>query len=293
MGPRGIYSHSGRFTTGGIIRGLITGGLVGLMLGFIYPYVILYIPVVGSISFIISGGFGLVVGAVIGMALKRGKVRNLGVAALTALPAIAVAYYLSWVVWVYAFLHQRDADVPLLGLLLQPSALWEVIQRINEVGAWTVKGTTPTGAVLWVLWAAEATLVIGAAIFGAVTAVNHPFCENCDVWSEESKGVAVLGGEDPKALKERLMSDKLIPALEGLGPPSANDNRYAVLDLQSCPSCKAFHTLSAGLVVKKGNKTERAELMSKVLISTTEAEGIRALGLRLAGAPAAGSASAA
>src|SRR5262249_44091916 len=117
------YQHSGLFSPVGVLKALVVGLLVSVPAAFVYSYAIVYIPIVGIISFVLTGGFALAVGAAVGALLRSGKVRNQAVAVGTALPVGLFALWAAWVTWVYALLNRSDANVDLLDLALDPVGL--------------------------------------------------------------------------------------------------------------------------------------------------------------------------
>jgi len=73
----------------------------------------------------------------------------------------------------------------------------------------------------------------------------EPFCESCDIWTDESQGALLCGVEDPMKLKAELESEKY-NALNELPPPGANEGHALVrLDLHKCPRCFNSNYLTA------------------------------------------------
>ncbi len=270
------YRHSGRFSPGGIVGALGLGLPAAVLMAFVYAYAIVYIPIIGIVSFILTGGFAAVVGAVVGLMLHTGKVRNTLVSYLTALPVALVALWASWVAWVYALLRRGDAEISLLGLTLDPVGLWQVIGVINEKGAWSFKGATPTGGVLWFLWACEALIIVGVSMAMAEGMVAEPFCEDCQTWCEEQKSFALLGPATQEELVPRLELSDFV-ALKGL--PAATASAFTRLDLHQCTQCRATLTLTgkAITVTQKGGKTETDEkdLFRLLKLSTSQLASLK------------------
>src|SRR5688572_3905604 len=171
------YRHSGRFSPPGALIGLAGGLLAGVALAFAYAYSLAYIPIVGIVTFILSAGFGALVGFVTGRLLRVGHVRNNAVTTIVTLTVALVAFYMSWVAWIHAIAGRADADIPLAEIASQPALVWELVQEINKVGAWSLKGFTPTGTFLWILWAIEACLIV-VPVFLVTSAMlgGRPYC---------------------------------------------------------------------------------------------------------------------
>lgn len=286
------YKHSGQFSISGLLFGLVVGTLIACLAGFIYAYLILYIPFI-YINFFITAGFGGIAGGAAAMLLKKRHVRSTPVALAVTLAVTTLAYYFSWTVWMWAAMRRGDADLgfaQLVGLALQPGFAWELVTKINEVGAWSIRSYIPTGAALWGAWAIEAAIVYGVSLMVAFNAMEEePYCESCAVWCEKKAGVLKAATQNVDEFRQR-MEAKDFRYLEGLGAPSADCADWQQVDIFSCPKCANLNTLEAKRItvtVEKDKKKEQsADLMSHLLLSVSEAEALRKLGERMNAAPA-------
>ena len=77
------YRHSGRFPLPGVALSLVAGTAAGVILAFVYAYLVLYIPLAGYLTFILTAGFGGLAGGATGVLLHWQKVRNNAVALST------------------------------------------------------------------------------------------------------------------------------------------------------------------------------------------------------------------
>ncbi|MFT3769647.1 MAG: hypothetical protein QM820_29780 [Minicystis sp.] len=260
------YRHSGRYSPGAVVKALAAGLGASLLLAFVYSYIIVYIPIVGVITFILTAGFGALSGFAVGHLLHAGKVRNQIVTLATAVPVALFALWAAWVTWVYAIMHRADVDVGLVDLAANPGALWKLINIINEKGAWNLKGFTPTGGLLWGLWALEAAIIVGVIVLVAYEMVNVPFCEQCDRWCAEHKAMATLGSTTKEALAPRLERGDYTVLRE---TPLVSGLAFTRLDLHQCPECHGTATLSASSVtisVKKGKQETSETVLFKYLL---------------------------
>lgn len=286
------YKHSGAFTLQGIVLGILVGLAAGIPLAFAYAYLILYIPLVGYITFLFSAAFGALVGIATTMGLKWRKVRNVPVAFAAAAVTSLVAFYASWSAWIYALLRRANMDVELTPILFQPDVLWQLIVRVNGVGAYTIRSWTPTGTALWIFWSLEALLIVGLALLLAVKFMrDEPFCEACGNWCKGQEGIARVASGDTAELKQRLEA-KDLTILQNLGAAPAGAAEWFRLDLHACPSCKMTNTLSVKTVKlkidKQGKSEESAEdTIDMLLLGPTETELVRRLGEKQTGAAAA------
>ena len=69
------YQHSGRVGAVGIPLMVVIGGISSIVLGVVYTYILAWIPII-YVSFLATGGFGVVLGLAAGWSGRLGKVRN-------------------------------------------------------------------------------------------------------------------------------------------------------------------------------------------------------------------------
>jgi len=271
------YNPSGALSPVSIILAGLYGVGGGAVLGAVYGYLTQYNPFI-YINFLASAGFGFLLGYLGWLAAKQGRTRSPLFAGLLGLITGGLGLYLGWVFWVAALFGRGDETM----WFIFPWQLWEVIEVINREGAWNLKGTTPTGIALWLIWGAELVVVMGLAAFTAYSqAADTPFCEKCSAWA-----IAVFTGrrygpsQDLDGLRRRLETGDLgvfakLPAAEG--------NELTSVDLQACPTCKQRGFLSVEKVVvstnKKGERKEdKTKLLRHLIMQGASLEAARALG---------------
>ena len=191
------YQPSNKMPLGGVLLFLLGGVLMAALLAFVYIYAIWYIPFV-YINFFICLGFGLVLGGVLMLLAKAGKLRSpTGVGLLAALVGLA-AIYLEWSLYLTLLFNSEttgtgpNADTStsfsaglFANVLTHPGAMWEAINKLNESGSWSLKGATPTGVFLWVVWLIELAIIIGGAYWLARSQADEPFSELANEWADE------------------------------------------------------------------------------------------------------------
>ncbi|MGY3088722.1 hypothetical protein ACVWYF_001762 [Hymenobacter sp. UYAg731] len=191
------YQPSNKMPLGGVLLFLLGGAVAAAVLAFVYIYAIWYIPFV-YINFFLCLGFGLVLGGVLMLLARAGKLRSpKGVAALAVLVGLA-ATYLEWTVYLTLLFNSettgtgRNADTStsfsprlFVDVLTHPGAMWNAIGKINETGTWSLKGATPSGAFLWFVWVVELLIIIGGAYLLARSQADEPFSELTNEWAEE------------------------------------------------------------------------------------------------------------
>src|SRR5512140_1469957 len=143
--PGTLYRPSGKFGLSSLLWTPLFGIPAAVAVAAAYAYATLYIPLFGVGSVLLTAGFGLLVGVIAAAGIGRGKARHPGLATLLGLGVGLVALYASWAVWIFAFFRRSGAEVALADLLLQPGPLWRIIGAVNAQGAWSIKGSTPTG----------------------------------------------------------------------------------------------------------------------------------------------------
>ena len=191
------YQPSNKMPLGGVLLFLLGGVLAAAVLAFVYIYAIWYIPFV-YINFFLCLGFGLVLGGTLMLLAKAGKLRSpTGVGLLALLVGLA-AVYLEWSVYLTLLFNSettgtgRDADTStsfsasLFGdVLTHPGAMWNAISKINETGTWSLKGATPSGLFLWLVWLVELVIIVGGAYLLAKSQADEPFSELANEWADE------------------------------------------------------------------------------------------------------------
>lgn len=276
-----VYKHSGHAPIGGILLSAIVGVTAGSILAVVYAYSIAYIPLVGYFTFLLSIGFGVAIFICTALGLKMGKVRNGTVAAVVGLAVGLISFYISWAVWVYATMRRADIELSLIALIVQPNVLWDLVTTINEVGAWSIKSMTPTGAVLWAFWGFEALLIIGPSLLVA-NANSDPFCERCNNWCSKEQSIKerALGDVDRGVLTDPK-NWRGLRMLDRLSPRTADDTRWLRFDLHVCePQCRKTQALDVVQVsIQRDSdgktKEDTQSILHGLLLSNAEVDRLR------------------
>ena len=152
--PDLYYRHSGAFSPGGVFFALVVGLLIGALLAWLYAWFIHWDP---FIYFNLAAGFifGALVGWISEQRLISSKCRSAPVTVIVALLVGLGSYYLSWAVW----LHVVIDEVSTLQFL-RPGYMLAGMLAVNEHGVWNYHGSVVKGGFLWVVWVAEAALVL-------------------------------------------------------------------------------------------------------------------------------------
>ncbi len=267
------YSHSGAVGVPGLLFVLFGGTLAAAILGTIYGYATYYIPFI-YISFLLTIGFGLGTGFIVGFCGKLGKIRNNIVMLFMGIFFGLLGLYCCWVVWLLA---SSKHEV----LIFNPRTIFAVMQEITKGGAWSIFSFTPTGFWLYSVWTIEALIIVGICIF-TVLAVSAavPFCERCNNWVETiytSYPLSLIA--DPEEFVEHLENENY-ECLKRLSKADRLSTNFTEVEIQRCPECgeSAFLTVkSVNLITDSDGKEQKNEdvLVNNLIIKSENCNNIK------------------
>jgi len=245
------YRHSGNYSAAGLLVAVLVAGALAAALSPIYALALYFIPL-AFINCFVTFAYGLALGSGTGYGFRLGKVRSTGLAIIAALVIGVIADYFGWVAWFLVAKHR---------FLWQPSDLISVFRILAEKGSWSIGGSIPTGALLYVIWAAE---LLAIAVFSALAAHQsldqQVFCESCHDWLPKPKTIGPLAPIQPGQTAH--VSADLIKSLQ----PITNTPVATFVELRSCNKCQRFSvytvTLTTTSIGKDGKRsTQRAVLV--------------------------------
>lgn len=282
------YQHSGRFSLGGVLIGLLVGTAGSILLAYAYGRGIIVIPEVHLAAFA-TFFFGALIGSVTGWGLILGKVRNRNAAIVVSALTSIIGLYSSWAVWI-ANIYRRGSGkyVSWGSVASRPGTVWAFMKWINRYGTWGLdSGRGPTnGWLLWGIWGSEALIVLGTSIAVAYAVLQQlPFCETCSRWGRAKTGFVLALPPHPEQLKSQLETDGLRP-LEQLGPgPKVGDR--LVVSLLSCSQCGLFHAMTVRSVSRTPQKFGHPRVTMKnivrhLVVSPEQAQALRQLSEKIA-----------
>jgi hypothetical protein len=287
------YRESGGFSAGKLVPALIASIVAAAVLGAAYAYCDLYNPCISVLTFLLTIGFGAGCGAVAGWMMRWADVRNRGLRTISSLIVAIVALYSSWVFWLYALIVRYDSQTPKdfspATFLMHPHVMWNLMQIVNEKGAWSIGGhggtssSTPvTGVMLWLCWAAEAVLIVGSSILAAnAVGSAFPYCESCNRWARKTKQLFTAGPMNLAELRSQLESKNYAPLIAN-SPAKATDASWLEVWTHSCDQCQDFNTMTikqtTQTVDKKGKlqKTTRVKI-AHLLLSTIDLRALESI----------------
>ena len=261
------YRHSGRFDAGRTLITFIAGTVVALVCGGIYAYIVRYMPIVGWITFIITGGTGFALGSAMGKLLQWARVRNttLGLA-ITALAGLVLVWF-SWVVYIYDLLQQIEIPPTLWDCVTSPQIMWQILLDINEHGLWSIKEAKPTGIFLWAIWLVEAALLIGIPLWYVRKKLDEKaFCEACQKWCIIRPLIDLKTLPFSRAEVSRRLESKDFSVIADAKEAPKGSLMYWTVSLQGCPSCDTTQTLCIDETVLTQNKKGQWEKTIKPVV---------------------------
>ena len=267
------YKHSGRFNASGLILAFAACCAGAVVLGAVYAYCDLYSPF-DKLSVLITLAASFANAGLLAYAFKRAKVRNVPIALLTAFVCTLLLIYISWEVWLYAFFQRAEVDFSLFSLFAHPSGSWELIKKINEVGAFKLGSSTPKGWELGAIWAAEfAIFIIIPLVLVWKIITKLPFCEQCQKWCTERPLIALNAG-NPAATKSAL-EQKNFESITKLGKFPGTLGSFFQLSLEGCATCDTTQTLCLSSVTislnKKGGEVKKTKkIVNRLLLAPEE-----------------------
>lgn len=260
------YEESGKVPPAGPVIALLLGILTAVALSFVYAYAINFIPFI-YLNFLLTGFFGVAVGAVVGIGGSLGKIRNKKVVLALAVVVALVACYAAWVVTVYVWLGSEE-------FIFNPSDLLTIIQLAAQEGVWSLKGSTPTGAALYAVWGIEAAVIVGASFFGAIGAHSEePFCEHCNKWTKVVELTERLEHPEDFEAFVRGLESKNFSVLTKLRNTKSSEPVKMKVDLLDCSSCSKVHYLRITLIVRGFDDDGKEETKETVIINNLFLDG--------------------
>ncbi len=257
-GASPLYKHSGRFSGTGLLLALAAPATVAFPLGYIYAYLIKYIPFI-YLNFIITGGYGFASGAFTGWLLQRGKVRNNALAALAGVSAGFFALYFAW----SAHIHSMFDHAP---IVFYPEEILRGVNLLYQQGSWSLHGSEVKGIPLAIVWAVEAAGIIGLSTITAYAMVSQtPFCERADCWLSKERTISGLDAfSDPTQIAAFQAGD--VSSLSKAKLRTTGSATFGRLKLKYSDGCDEFCTLTVSNVTSatdsKGNVKERVKIIA-------------------------------
>jgi hypothetical protein len=257
-----LYQHSGKFGYAPVLLP-VAGIPLLLILALIYAYINVYNPIGGYLTFLIILGYAFACGFVVAALLKFSKCRNHTLCLIGAGAGAVLSLYFAWAFFLYALAHRFGfMEVGLLDMLLNPFAVWGIANEINATGWFSIKGATPSGIFLWVLWSIEAvTILVVVALVGSAAIDGEMFCERCNAWCDVSETKHL---KMPEQLAAAKPGDINALALRNLEAAENGTTRPAIqAELINCQTCRSYagwrYKLVSTEIDKDGNEKDKLD----------------------------------
>lgn len=276
MGEPAVYKHSGKLGNGpwSIPIAAIP---VTLLASVAYGYASVYMPCVGYLSIFLPIAYGALIAYVIARAGKAAKCRSDACLTIMGVLCGILALYAGWVSFLYALINRYSGgptNVSLLQLFASPGAVWNMIVGLNTTGWFTIKGSTPTGILLWICWGIEALIIIGfTSLMPSHLLKKWVFCEPCDKWCTEKDDIARFGTPLPGDQTNRIKAGDLAVLAE-LPPYFGGKTPHIRLNNRRCDICGQTETVEIQRYwYEQTNKetNEKSEAMTQHVLLDSDA----------------------
>jgi len=266
------YQPSGKAPVKGLIIALLGSIVAAILCSIVYIALQWFIPFI-YINVLFAIGFGIVVGAACSFLLKKGKVRNKAAVFAVAGIAALMALYSQWALFISLKIESTgnfsvsDINIGIVKtsfhlntfaeVFFNPKGVFEVIRVFNEVGTFSLKGSTVTGAFLWIIWIIEAGIIIVATYIVADSVNKHPYSETYDKWMDkvESKKAYV---QDTNTLKSLLDAKKYDEVLSPLKESQPLDDAYSEITIYHLlEDSDAYISIDNVTVTQKGKEKKK------------------------------------
>ncbi len=240
---------------------LVGGSAIGIIVHLIslWFYLVIIFPV----------AMGLGGGAVTGLAVHRGKVRQPKVAAVFGVLTGLMVYGTMQVADYFQFrrmaaqeitrelgsveanladkvvnlyLLDETGAVGFVGYLKHSAQEGVSIGRVGSSGM----NLGETGS--WIYWAIELMMIASISGWVALGAAKEPFCEPCDRWYGNKKLLGQVPLPPSESFVKLVQTEQFKQAAALIEPPSADQQPRLEIEVDSCPCC-SFGDLS--LVIKE------------------------------------------
>jgi hypothetical protein len=283
------YRPSGITPVPGAVATLVLSAVAGSLLGAVYAFVNHHDPWLYINVFLVVG-FGFSLGWIVSLGVRKFRVRNVLVAAITGFLVFASAWITHWFFYVSTVIVDLNTDssydaatiVEMIveiafGLMRDPESMWEVILDLNREGLWSLAGSSggdagfaPQGIVLALLWGAEALVICYFSVKKPWNEASKPYSERLDRWMDpQTAPVPVAFIENVNDFKNAVSRNDysaLTTPLPSAGDEENENTKYATLDLysDSFDSYVSVQNVSIKLKKKaKGRAKKRKEDVTK------------------------------
>ncbi len=267
--PQLFYQPSGRFNP------LIVASFIGIVpiaviLGFIYSYGAIWIPIIGIVSLLLLLAFAFAMGMVTAGACNIFKVRSRLVGVLFGLIVGLITLHASWATFIFAFFQRFvDGETPgFFAIYFNPLAMWSVTKEIYASGWFSIgrsSDATISGIALGILWVLEAVVLVGGPIMGGIYSAGEVFCERCGAWTDDEVGIATFRLSQGIVMASKI-NEQGFAALAEMEPEDPGTPDQCRLDVSVCSKCRKLFALTLTSIENTVNSKGESEVKTKDLV---------------------------
>lgn len=273
------YQPSGRVPFLGPVVAVVIGGILIAVFALLYAAALVYNPS-AYLGIALPIFYGAAAGGVVSALGRRFKIRNATVLAGLGTAMAMGGYLLSWIPWVWITLCHLGSEVDVIAVLYPPSLL-DILGLLYENGAWSIgsSGGAVSGLMLALVWLLEAIIILIASAFTAFAVGSYGvFCETCEEWAAQMKGLFRHEGSAGAQLMRQLEAHD-VSVLTSAPAADPASNAWIETELTVC-GCGATNTLLVEKCTRavdgRGNaRVERLPIVSHLLITKQQAQWVR------------------
>ena len=278
------YQHSGAIPPIGALLTMLISFSAAAVMGVCYTMLFYYIPFI-YLNFLLTLGFGTILGLIVGGFARSGKIRNTTFVTLLGFLAACVGLYFAWGTTFFGIVEMGKLPETVVNLNIKaydPMMIIALAQHLFKNGSWALRGGgNVTGWFLVAFWLVEAGMIFYFTLTNARDSITKDiFCEQCYEWI-------------PTEIAQVLQGDKNDPAWEqirmGMLAPLADMERYTggdsfiKLSVSCCPNCSTTQYFSAHACQTKVDKdgdtsTSETPIIVHQQLTSTDVELVRNAG---------------
>ena len=283
-----VYKPAGGFGVSTFFY-LLVSLIAATLLAIVYAFGLRYIPFI-YISVVMTGVFGVALGMLGAMVVKRGHCRNTMLAALIGLLlclfGVAAKHYVQ-----YRMLVEAETEAQIKYELnegtLKPSAVeserkeirkW-VMDQVSFLGHFKARanqgmaigrrgnGAPMKGVFIYSIWAIELGIVLYLGLMPSVNAAKEPYSEKLGMWADETEEAMYLPISSNEMVEQIKSATTVEELLEIPIPKSLGSQRHAMYDIHSVPGVEMEDAyLSVKLLIKSIDKEGKEQLEETYLV---------------------------
>jgi len=200
--------------------------------------------------------------------IKLGRVRSTPAAVAYAAVAGIIVLWLQWAIWIPSLYAELTFD-NVSSFLMNPSVMFDLMADINVDGTWSLGRSgrevgMVNGTPLFLIWIAEALIIIIASVIKPYAQAQKPYCENHDKWFKANNAMKLDLIENPRELIEgkEKMDEQAVGELSVVNSP--DEMHHSIWLLFTCDGDD--HYLTFDNMIGKMNDKKKVEFQRKPIV---------------------------